>query len=277
MRHSSLTFLILWLVTICSCQGRALSRSTFVDIVISPEATTSEKIAAVELSNYLSKLYSENRFQVVFNERSKAVQIIYIGCLKSFPRLREYIGDKELTEPESYIITTYQINERKTGTIFGSDPAGVMYGIYNLLEKLGCGFYLSYETFPSGPQKKFSFDGWEIYDVPLVQQRIVFNWHNFLSGCSTWNLSDWKSWIIQAQKMGYNGVMVHAYGNNPMVKFSFNGRDKPVGYLSTTQKGRDWSTQHVNDVRRLWGGFVFENPVFGSEAAIVSDTDRADA
>jgi alpha-glucuronidase len=120
-----------------------------VDIVISPEATTSEKIAAVELSNYLSKLYSENRFQVVFNERSKAVQIIYIGCLKSFPRLGEYIGDKELTEPESYIITTYQINERKTGIIFGSDPAGVMYGIYNLLEKLGCGFYLSYETFPS--------------------------------------------------------------------------------------------------------------------------------
>ncbi|MHC4728943.1 MAG: hypothetical protein ACYS17_17150, partial [Planctomycetota bacterium] len=77
--------------------------------------------------------------------------------------------------------------------------------------------------------------------------------------------------------MGYNGVMVHAYGNNPMVKFSFNGQEKPVGYLSTTQKGRDWSTQHVNDVRRLWGGFVFDNPVFGSEAAIVSDADRADA
>ncbi|MHC4687123.1 MAG: hypothetical protein ACYTEW_22865, partial [Planctomycetota bacterium] len=117
----------------------------------------------------------------------------------------------------------------------------------------------------------------ELSDAPLVQDRIVFNWHNFLSGCSTWNLSDWKHWTIQAQKMGYNGVMVHAYGNNPMVKFSFNGADKPVGYLSTTQKGRDWSTQHVNDVRRLWGGFVFDGPVFGSEAAIVSDADRADA
>ena len=114
-------------------------------------------------------------------------------------------------------------------------------------------------------------------DAPLVRDRVVFNWHNFLSGCSTWNLSDWEHWITQAQKMGYNGVMVYAYGNNPMVKFSFNGVEKPVGYLSTTQKGRDWSTQHVNDVRRLWGGFVFDGPVFGCEAAIVPDAERADA
>jgi len=53
--------------------------------------------------------------------------------------------------------------------------------------------------------------------------------------------------------------------------------DKPVGYLSTTQKGRDWSTQHVNDVRRLWGGFVFDGPVFGCKAAIAPDAERADA
>ncbi len=30
-------------------------------------------------------------------------------------------------------------------------------------------------------------------------------------------------------------------------------------------------------MRRLWGGSVFENPVFGSEAAKVSDADRVDA
>jgi hypothetical protein len=62
-----------------------------------------------------------------------------------------------------------------------------------------------------------------------------------------------------------------------MVEFSFNGVDKPVGYLSTTHKGRDWSTQHVNDVRRLWGGFVFDGPVFGADAAMVPDNERADA
>ncbi len=71
--------------------------------------------------------------------------------------------------------------------------------------------------------------------------------------------------------------MVHAYGNNPMVSFTFNGKTKPVGYLSTTASGRDWSTMHTNDVRRLWGGFVFDAPVFGADAALVPDEQRAAA
>ena len=34
---------------------------------------------------------------------------------------------------------------------------------------------------------------------------------------------------------------------------------------------------HVNDVRRLWGGEVFEQAVFGADAAIVPDDRRAEA
>lgn len=112
---------------------------------------------------------------------------------------------------------------------------------------------------------------------PLMPTRIVFNWHNFLSGCSTWNLEDWTQWTAQSQKMGYNAIMVHAYGNNPMAGFTFMGKPKPVGYLSTTAKGRDWSTMHVNDVRRLAGGEVFDGPVFGSEAGMVPDDQRVSA
>ena len=62
-----------------------------------------------------------------------------------------------------------------------------------------------------------------------------------------------------------------------MVSFTFNGQTKPVGYLSTTVKGRDWATMHVNDVRRLWGGHVFDQPVFGAQAAMVPDPERAAA
>ena len=79
-----------------------------------------------------------------------------------------------------------------------------------------------------------------------VARRFVFNWHNFLSGCSSWDLQHWNRWTTQSQKMGYNGIMVHAYGNNPMTGFSFMGVDKPVGYLSSTRVGRDWATMHVN-------------------------------
>ena len=89
-------------------------------------------------------------------------------------------------------------------------------------------------------------------DKPLVNERIVFNWHNFLSGCSTWNLADWNRWTDDAQQLGYNAIMVHAYGNNPMVSFTFNGKTKPVGYLSTTVKG----PRLVHDARQRCAAVV---------------------
>ncbi|MBL7187650.1 MAG: hypothetical protein ISS70_15115 [Phycisphaerae bacterium] len=276
MRYSVSAFLILLLVT-CDIFGQTSGRETSVDVVVSSEAPACEKIAAEELSNYLGKVYSNVRFNVATRKSRRADYVIYFGRAESFPQLREQIGDKKPAGPESYVVTTASVDGSRAGIILGHDSRGAIYGAYNLLEKLDCGFYLSYDAFPAERRDGFSFEGWELSDAPLVRDRIVFNWHNFLSGCSTWNLPDWESWITQSQKMGYNGVMVHAYGNNPMVKFSFNGADKPVGYLSTTQKGRDWSTQHVNDVRRLWGGFVFDGPVFGCEAAIVPDAERADA
>ncbi len=142
---------------------------------------------------------------------------------------------------------------------------------------MGCGFYLSYETLPE-ERKKFTFADWELADSPEFPVRLVFNWHNFLSGISTWNLEDWNKWIEQSAKMKYNTIMVHAYGNNPMVKFEFNGQKKEVGYLANTVKGRDWGTNHTNDVRRLFGArSFFTDSIFGAEASKVADSGRVDA
>jgi hypothetical protein len=246
-----------------------------VPIVVSEAEDDTTQLAARELAAYLARLYPESGFPVA-NEPTPSGPVIRVGSIQSGGPIREYVDARRLAARESFVVTTAEHNGRTVGIIAGADARGTMSGVYALLEKLGCGFYLSYDAVPA-LERPFSFDGWKLADAPLVAERFVFNWHNFLSGCSTWNAADWEHWICQAQKMGYNGVMVHAYGNNPMVSFSFQGRTKPVGFLSTTIKGRDWSTQHVNDVRRLWGGSVFEEPAFGCEAALVPDDQRAEA
>lgn len=106
---------------------------------------------------------------------------------------------------------------------------------------------------------------------------MIFQRHNFLSSASTWELEDWQRWIDGASRMRYNTEMIYAYGNNPMLSFSHNGQTKPAGYLVTTRKGGDWGAQHVNDVRRLAGGSVFQSPEFGSSAALVPDERRVEA
>ncbi len=247
----SLTFLCFAAISRSSLNA---SNEVIASIIVPKKACEIEQLAAAELADYLLGMYSTRDLD------------IRIGTPESAPELVEYVGDKKLQGPESYIVTTAEINNKETGIILGQDSVGVMYGVYALLEKLGCGFYLSYETVPT-KKKSFSFDGWDMQNKPLVKDRIVFNWHNFLSGCSAWDLEDWQKWINQSQKMGYNTIMVHAYGNNPMFDFSFNGVLKPTGVLTDTSQGHQWGTATVSDVRRMIGGDIYDGPVFGAKVA----------
>ncbi len=247
-----------------------------IRILVSSQAQPLERLAAQELAGYLQKIYPREKF-TPDEPLPEAGPCILVGSVLSDARLQGYLGNESLTAPESFRVFTMDQGPRRLGIIAGADARGVVYGVYALLESLGCGFYLSGEAMPAAKRESFSFNGWQLEDRPLVRDRLVFDWYNFLSGCSTWNLEHWQAWIRQSQKMGYNAIMVHAYGNNPMVSFTFNGQAKPVGYLSTTRKGRDWSTPHVNDVRRLWGGEVFDKPVFGADAAMAPDEERSGA
>lgn len=252
-------------------------KMTTVPIVISPGATSVEQIAAQELAGTLAKVYPRAKFEVVESERCDR-PAVYLRTPASSPRLCTGLGDRTPRKPEGYVVTTAEIDGHDCGLIIGTDPAGVMNGVHGLLRHLGVGYFLNGDTLPKPTTEPFSFAEWDLSDRPLVPTRMVFNWHNFLSGCSTWDVEHWRQWIVQSQKMGYNAVMVHAYGNNPMAGFKFEGIQKPVGYLSSTRVGRDWSTNHVNDVRRLFGGSVFQTPVFGCVAAVEgTDLERTGA
>jgi hypothetical protein len=244
-----------------------------VPVVVAPHATPVVRLAAQELAGTLQQLQPATQF-IVTETAPGAGPLIRVG-----PATDAAIGGGtlKLDVPDSFQVFTRTENGRAVGVVAGADPRGTLYGVYALLEKLGCGFYISGDALPPPRWGVFNFEGWELADAPLVRDRLVFDWHNFLSGCSTWNLPEWQAWIRQAQKQRFSAVMVHAYGNNPMVSFTFNGQTKPVGYLSTTARGRDWSTMHVNDVRRVWGGFVFRDPVFGADAAQGPEDQRAAA
>ncbi len=219
-----------------------------IQVEVEPMASSAERIGAGELESYLQRMYPD--------ASGKRIHL-----------------KANLPVPEAYEIT----GTEDEAIIAGGGPRGVLYGAYALLEKLGCRFYLTGEVIPPPKNKPLSFAGLHLSNRPLVATRLGLDWHNFLSGCSTWNLPEWQQYISQMTKMGYNSIMVHTYGNNPMDVYEFNGKTKPYGWLPTTIKGRDWHTPHVNDVRRMVGGSAFDESVFGSDAALVPDEQRAQA
>lgn len=177
---------------------------------------------------------------------------------------------------EEFDIRSNEKNGRIILTISAGGKPGLSYAVFQLLEEFGFGFFLSFETIPEKPNE-INLEGIHISDKPLTPQRIVFNWHNFLSGCSSWDIKEWKHYIDQSSKMRFNGLMTHFYANDPTFVFSHNGVEKVPGFMPNTQKGRQYGTQQVNDARRLVAGDVFEGHVFGSNASKVADEDRVAA
>ncbi|HEX4031870.1 MAG TPA: hypothetical protein VHX20_16000 [Terracidiphilus sp.] len=243
-----------------------------VAVVVPAQAAPPERMAADELVAHLHLLYPAA--QVVEGAAARGGFTVYLGTPQELPA--RYAAVKSgMQDPESLRVKAI---DSRTAVIAGGSPRAVRFAVDALLQKLGFGFYLSYTTAPEPLRGPFSFAGWELADAPIARERVIFNWHNFLSGCSTWNLDQWEQWITAAARMRFNTVMVHAYGNNPMFAFSLNGQTKPTGYLTNTEFGRDWGTEHVLDVRRIVGGSgLFTGPVYGADASLVPDGERVSA
>lgn len=227
-----------------------------VSIVVENRENPVLTTAANELQKSLSFAFPKTNFYVSDKQEEKSGIVLKV--------------DPEL-DTEEYLVT----NKNNLAIISGGSDKGVLYGVYGMLEKLGYDYYISFDKKPK--TGKFNYYDWQLTDKPLKENRIVFNWHNFISGCSGWDLADWKAWIEQSSKMRFNAIMVHAYGNNPMYSFSYNGQQKEVGYLSSTWSGRDWGNEHVNDIRNLTGGSLFDKPVFGCKESLVPDSVRIKA
>jgi hypothetical protein len=234
--------------------GCTLSREKSVAVVLASDASPAVRSAAEELVASLNKVFPKDHF--ILEDRPDAVN----------PRRIEIAVDGQGTF-ESFRVT--RTNESNVLRIAGADPLGAVYGVYALLEYYGCGFYMTYDTYPAPEKSLWRLPEKDFEDAPIARERYSFNWHNFLSGCSGWDLAQWKSWTDQCRKMRYNVIMVHAYGNNPMFTFEFNGITKKAGVLASTNQGRDWGTPHVNDVRRMVGGEHFSGPVFAAPEGLL--------
>lgn len=250
IKKSVIVFLSLLAIAAVSCQSDRIT--IYVENSSIPVMST----AASELQKYLGKAFPRNKFDIK-NEVNQNEGIV----LKIDSTL----------EQDEYVIT----NKGNMAVLAGGSAKGVLNGVYGIMKKLGYGFYLSFESTPQ--PGNFSYSDWQLADKTLKGKRIIFNWHNFLSGCTGWDYEQWQQWIDNASTIGFNTVMVHAYGNNPMQSFAFNGQEKELGYLTTTQRGRDWGTQHVNDVRLMYGGKIFHEYEFGSKAAKVPEGERSSA
>jgi hypothetical protein len=261
MKTICINYVIGLLLACCTClPANGYSSRTPVAVILAPDAPASLSSAAGDLLVSLKKVFPDEKFVLTNDAGTKQRRIEIVidgrGTFESFRITRTDNGGLRIS---------------------GADALGTVYGVYALLEYYGCGFYLTYDTHPAPEKGAWRLPDRDFEDAPIARERYSFNWHNFLSGCSGWDLAQWKSWIDQCRKLRYNVVMVHAYGNNPMFTFKYRGIIKPAGVMASTHLGRDWGTPHVNDVRRMIGGEHFPEAAFSAPEGLLSAEEQIEA
>ena len=157
-----------------------------------------EKIAAEELQLFYQKIYGK-KLKVVSESAAKGKSAVYLGNT-AFAKANGI--DCSKADKEEWILRT----KGKNLIITGGVPAGTLYGVYAVLERLGVGFIAPEETVIPGnkpdfpvfnERKKPDMEGRLIYDgisnhlhrvkAPDESRKMYVKWllRNRINGCAT--------------------------------------------------------------------------------------------
>ena len=190
------------LLFLCALVGfLQLAAGVPVFLVTGKSPSRLEKIAAEELQFFYQKIYGR-KLTVIPESQAKGKSVIYLGNT-SFAKTTGV--DSSKADREEWILRTAGTNL----IISGGVPAGTLYGIYEVLERLGVAFIAPDETviptdkpdFPVFNEKrKPAFEGRLIYDAihnhllrvkaSKAEKERYVKWilRNRINGCATRSL-----------------------------------------------------------------------------------------
>jgi hypothetical protein len=257
---NSLAFILALLVILglaaCSRQAPAPT------VVISENPSFLERLAASELRRYIY-LRTGDIPEVVRRDSLSGVKSPFLIVSQSGRLLiRDWERGGKMGKipamkfpklnPEDFWLRTVKKGSRNNLVIIGGDGAGILYGTYAFLEKLGIHFYLEGDVVP---EERISFTVPELDEVgrPLFPTRGIQPFHDFPEGPDWWNLDNYKAILGQLPKLGMNFFGLHTYPEKapnaePTVWIGLSGDDDAVGKVSFS-----YPSSYQNSLRGNWG------------------------
>jgi hypothetical protein len=211
-------------------------------IVLGNNAADLDRLAASELQNYIEKLSGVRIKQVSEAEvNSVAVgeTILLLGGTKQngIERDLEASGTLKTTElkPEGFVLKTLTWKEHPLVVVAGVDPAGTLYGTYELLERMGITFRLTGDILPS-KQANLSAPDIDVRKEPALSRRGFLFAANF-DNASIYSWSDYEQMLDQMARMKCNYLQFWWFAYAPWLKYDYKGETKLIGDVSTKESG----------------------------------------
>ena len=181
---------------------------------------------------------------------------------------------------QQYRMKTTKDNDRAVLRITGGSDLALLYGAYDLAEKLGVRFYMHGDVIPD-ERIALALPELDETRAPLFATRGIQPFHDFPEGPDWWNLDDYKAILGQLPKMRMNFFGLHTYpeggvGPEPVVWIGLPEDVGPDGRVKAAYPSRHFATCNQptfgQDVA-AWGYAPTKTGDYAFGAATIFDRD----
>jgi hypothetical protein len=251
--------LLILLIIACAALGlvSCARRGPSPDIVIDKNGGWHELAAAKELRRYF---YLRTGGLAVMNKMSSLSGIRHDSVIvaQKGASILDGLSDQDAVQKiaglgaQAYFIKTIPFLSRKLILVVGGSGPAVLYGAYQLAEKLGIRFYLEGDVVPDG---KIGSVNLELNETgrPLFLTRGIQPFHDFPEGPDWWTVENYKAILSQLPKLRMNFFGLHTYPEK-------NPNAEPTVWIGTADEaGGDgtvnasYPASYQNTLRGNWG------------------------
>lgn len=201
-----------------------------------------DAFAAAELQRYL-KAFSGATLEIQTPEQTRnsdaRLAWILVGTPHSNDLIRQASAARLIDianlKSEGFVLHRFTQKNRTSLAVAGADEAGVLYGVYDLLERYGAVFLLTGDILPE--QKP----DWELKDInarvePAFRRRGLFV--SFIyPNRSIMSLNQERQFINQMAKLKMNYLQIFWFPYEPWLKYSYAGETKWMGDVARKETG----------------------------------------
>jgi hypothetical protein len=255
------------------------------DIVIDRSASWHELAAAKELRRYFylrtGGLPVMEKLPSMSAIRRRSVIVAVKGA-----SILDGLSDQDAIQKiaglgaQDYLLKTVPFLSSKLILVVGGSGPAVLYGAYQLAEKLGVRFYLEGDVVPDNRLAKIDLD---LDDLgrPLFPTRGIQPFHDFPEGPDWWTLENYKAVIAQLPKLRMNFLGLHTYPDNANKEKGATPNAEPTVWIGQEGEydqdgsvGASYPTSYQNTARGNWGYEARKTGDFHFGANFLFETDN---
>lgn len=203
------------------------------------------RLAGRELADYMRKLSGVDLPTLAEGEPGHASETwILLGEPSKDGVVRQALESSgqlgSALKPEGFVLRTGTWKEHPVVIVAGADDAGVLYGVYELLTRLGITFRLTGDILPA-TRRDWSVPRLNVRMEPALKRRGFLFPMNF-DNASSYSWSDYETMLDQMARMKCNYLQFWWFSFQPWVTYSYQGEPALFGDLSRKESGfQSWA------------------------------------